>query len=186
MLRRELDNRFLDRSGAAALTPSASPFLRQELHHHQHQHQHQHTHLHQQIIPPAPTATAPLFGAPQPTGLFKDLPKLGESPFYRSALGGVGSYPGYPSSLLHPGLSGSTPFMPPNHLGPFAPKVSSRSDGRMFVSSLPALHNGRYEFFLRSFELCFNADPLFLFLAFLPFIHHLHHHHHHHWLVIDC
>lgn len=122
LLRRELDNRFLDRSGAAGMAPGA-PFMRQEMHHHQHQHQHQHTHLHQQILPPAPTGASSLYGGPQPPSLFKDMPKLGESPFYRSPLGGMGSYPGYASSLLHPGLSGPTPFMPPSHMGPFAPKV---------------------------------------------------------------
>lgn len=118
MLRRELDNRFLDRSGAAALTPGG-PFMRQEMPPH---HQHQHTHLHQQIMPPAPSNAGPMFH-PQQSSLFKDMSKLGESPFYRSALGGMASYPGYASSLLHPGLSGPTPFMPPSHMAPFAPKV---------------------------------------------------------------
>lgn len=47
-LRRELDNRFLDRAGLAVV-PS-SPYLRQELHHHQHQHTHLHQHQHQQPV----------------------------------------------------------------------------------------------------------------------------------------
>lgn len=46
-LRRELDNRFLDRAG---LTVPNSPYLRQELHHHQHQHTHLHQHQHQQPV----------------------------------------------------------------------------------------------------------------------------------------
>lgn len=47
-LRRELDNRFLDRAGLAVVPPS--PYLRQELHHHQHQHTHLHQHQHQQPV----------------------------------------------------------------------------------------------------------------------------------------
>lgn len=119
LLRRELDNRFLDRSGmGGGVPPPPSPYLRQELHHHQHQHTH--LHQHQQILsgPPAP---APLFPPP----LFKDI-KLGavDSPFYRTGLG-MPAYPGYSTQgLLHPGLSGSTPFVPPTHLPNFAPKVS--------------------------------------------------------------
>lgn len=180
LLRRELDNRFLDRSGLAvppnaqptthtqpptstsappAGAPSASPssatappptsssggttsgppsgpsphaptaavpspYLRQELHHHQHQHTH--LHQHQQLLPTAlaaapPPAQAPLFPPP----LFKDIPKIAavESPFYRTGIGLPG-YTGYtPAGLLHPGLGGATPFMPPSHLTSFAPKV---------------------------------------------------------------
>lgn len=124
-MRRELDNRFLDRSGLSSVPPS--PYLRQELHHHQHQHthlhQHQHQHQHQQsILPSAPPAPAPLFPPP----LFKDIPKIGavDSPFYRTGGLGMPSYPGYPPSLLHPGLSGPTQFVPPSHLPSFVPKVS--------------------------------------------------------------
>lgn len=49
--------------------------------------------------------------------------------FYRTA-GGMGlpaggGYAGYATTgLLHSGLGGPTPFMPPNHLTSFAPKVS--------------------------------------------------------------
>lgn len=56
---------------------------------------------------------------------FKDIPKLGsvESPFFRQNLG-MSAYPGYTPSLLHPGLTaGPTPFVPPNHLPSFQPKV---------------------------------------------------------------
>lgn len=56
---------------------------------------------------------------------FKDIPKLGsvESPFYRQNLS-MPNYPAYTPSLLHPGLTGPTPFVPPNHLPAFQPKVS--------------------------------------------------------------
>lgn len=57
---------------------------------------------------------------------FKDIPKLGsvESPFYRQNLG-MPNYPGYAPGLMHPGLTaGPTPFVPPNHLPTFQPKVS--------------------------------------------------------------
>lgn len=46
-----------------------------------------------------------------------------DSPFYRTGLG-VPAYPGYSTSLLHPGGLAGTPFAPPNHVTPFAPKVS--------------------------------------------------------------
>lgn len=46
-----------------------------------------------------------------------------DSPFYRTGLG-VPAYPGYTPSLLHPGGLAGTPFAPPNHVTPFAPKVS--------------------------------------------------------------
>ncbi|XP_055297379.1 autism susceptibility gene 2 protein homolog isoform X11 [Sitodiplosis mosellana] len=103
-LRRELDNRFLDRAGLSVV-PS-SPYLRQELHHHQHQHTHLHQHQHQQpnqLFPPP---------------LFKDMPKF-DSPFHRTGLGVT--YPGYGPSILHPSGLG-TPFVPPNHVTSFAPK----------------------------------------------------------------
>lgn len=122
MLRRELDNRFLDRSGLS--TVPAPPYLRQELHHHQHQHthlhQHQHQHQHQPILPSAASASPALFPPP----LFKDVPKIGavDSPFYRTGLG-MPAYP-YGPGLLHPGLSGPTQFVPPSHLQSFVPKVS--------------------------------------------------------------
>lgn len=122
MLRRELDNRFLDRSGLSSVP--TSPYLRQELHHHQHQHthlhQHQHQHQHQPILPTAPAPTSALFPPP----LFKDVPKIGagDSPFYRTGLG-MPAYPAYGPGLLHPGLSGPTQFVPPSHLQSFVPKV---------------------------------------------------------------
>lgn len=111
-----MDNRFLDRSGLTSVPQP--PYLRQELH--THQHQHTHLHQHQQILSSAPPAPAPLFPPP----LFKDIGKLGvgDSPFYRTGLG-MPAYPGYTPSLLHPGLSGSTPFVPPTHLANFVPKV---------------------------------------------------------------
>jgi hypothetical protein len=98
------------------------PFLRQELHHHQHQHTHlhQHQHQHQAILPSNQTGT--LFPPP----LFKDIPKIGasDSPFYRTTpLMSLPPYPGYPSGILHPGLSGPTQFVPPSHLQSFVPKV---------------------------------------------------------------
>lgn len=50
-----------------------------------------------------------------PPPLFKD------SPFHRTGLGVT--YPGYGPSILHaPGLG--TPFVPPNHVTSFAPKVN--------------------------------------------------------------
>lgn len=116
LLRRELDNRFLDRSGLTAVSTGPS-YLRQELHHHQHQHTH--LHQHQSLI------TGPTVGTPAlfPPPLFKDVPKIGavDSPFYRTGLG-IASYPGYPPSLLHPGLSGPTQFVPTSHLQSFVPK----------------------------------------------------------------
>lgn len=120
LLRRELDNRFLDRAGLTGAVPP-SPYLRQELHHHQHQHTH--LHQHQQLLTPAPPAPAPHFPPP----LFKDIPKMGavDSPFYRTGLGLPAAYAGYSApGLLHPGLAGATPFVPPSHLPSFAPKVS--------------------------------------------------------------
>ncbi|XP_052562443.1 proline-rich protein 36 isoform X6 [Culex pipiens pallens] len=125
MLRRELDNRFLDRSGLSSVP--TSPYLRQELHHHQHQHthlhQHQHQHQHQPILPTAPAPTSALFPPP----LFKDVPKIGagDSPFYRTGLG-MPAYPAYGPGLLHPGLSGPTQFVPPSHLQSFVPKKTGK------------------------------------------------------------
>lgn len=47
------------------------------------------------------------------------MPKF-DSPFHRTGLGVT--YPGYGPSILHaPGLG--TPFVPPNHVTSFAPKV---------------------------------------------------------------
>lgn len=122
LLRRELDNRFLDRAGLTGVPPP-SPYLRQELHHHQHQHTH--LHQHQQLLPAASPAPAPLFPPP----LFKDIPKMGavDSPFYRTGALGMPPYPGYSPGLLHPGLGGPTPFVPPSHLPSFAPKVNYKS-----------------------------------------------------------
>ncbi|XP_018319057.1 autism susceptibility gene 2 protein isoform X2 [Agrilus planipennis] len=116
MLRRELDNRFLAAQDRT-LNVGPPPYLRTEMH----QHQHHHTHVHQHttsILPPPPTAST-LFPSP----IFKDIPKLGgiDSPFYRQNLG-LPSYPSYSPSLLHPGLTGPTPFMPPNHVQSFQPK----------------------------------------------------------------
>lgn len=67
-----------------------------------------------------PTASS-LFPPPP---LFKDIPKMGtvDSPFYRTGLGSVPTYPGYGAGLLHPSGLG-TPFVPPNHVTSFAPKV---------------------------------------------------------------
>ncbi|GBP11767.1 hypothetical protein EVAR_71663_1 [Eumeta japonica] len=115
-------------SGPSPHVPTAtvpSPYLRQELHHHQHQHTH--LHQHQQLLPTAlaaapPPAPAPLFPPP----LFKDIPKIAavESPFYRTGIGLPG-YTGYtPAGLIHPGLGGATPFMPPSHLTSFAPRYA--------------------------------------------------------------
>ncbi|XP_033239921.1 mucin-17 isoform X3 [Drosophila pseudoobscura] len=137
LLRRELDSRFLDRSGLSVPpTPPSSTYLRQELHHHQHQHTH--LHQHQQLLPTAsvsatatslhtgPTTSAQIFPPP----LFKDIPKLTtvDPQFYRAGIGlPPGGYTGYSSAgLLHTGLGGTTPFMPPNHLTAFAPKKTGR------------------------------------------------------------
>ncbi|KAK5637809.1 hypothetical protein RI129_000010, partial [Pyrocoelia pectoralis] len=123
MLRRELDNRFLA-SQDRTLNIGPPPYLRAEMH----QHQHHHTHVHQHttsILPPPPPSASTLFPSP----LFKDIPKLGsmDSPFYRQNMGLPG-YPSYSSSLLHPGLTGPTPFVPPNHLPPFQPKPTPPPD----------------------------------------------------------
>lgn len=132
LLRRELDSRFLDRSGLTQPSPSSSStYLRQELHH---QHQHTHLHQHPQLLPtapmPAPTtilqATPPTPAQIFPPPLFKDIPKIAavDPQFYRAGLGMPPSYTGYnPTGLLHNGLGGPTPFVPPNHLTSFAPKV---------------------------------------------------------------
>ncbi|SPP86454.1 serine-rich adhesin for platelets isoform X1 [Drosophila guanche] len=137
LLRRELDSRFLDRSGLSVPpTPPSSTYLRQELHHHQHQHTH--LHQHQQMMPAASvsvtatpmhsgqTTSAQIFPPP----LFKDIPKLTavDPQFYRAGIGlPPAGYTGYSSSgLLHTGLGGATPFMPPNHLTAFAPKKTGR------------------------------------------------------------
>lgn len=55
-----------------------------------------------------------------PPPLFKDIPKF-DSPFHRTGLGVA--YPGYGPSILHPPGLG-TPFVPPNHVTSFAPKVN--------------------------------------------------------------
>ena len=61
--------------------------------------------------------------------MFKDIPKIGaaDSPFYRTgpAVLGMSPYPYSPGILSHPGLSGSTQFVPPSHLQSFVPKVCS-------------------------------------------------------------
>lgn len=136
-MRRELDSRFLDRSGLSQPPPppptsASSAYMRQDLHHHQHQH----THLHQHpqamqtapmsaantVLPPTPPTSAQLFAPP----LFKDIPKIAavDPQFYRAGIGLPPGYTGYsPAGLLHAGLGGPTPFMPPNHLTSFAPKV---------------------------------------------------------------
>lgn len=150
LLRRELDNRFLasqDRNvavGVGNLGPP--PYLRTEMHHHSHQHTHVHQHTTPLLPPPA---AASLFPAPIViiakishwilkileyycncflclNFQFKDIPKLGgvDSPFFRGNLNLTG-YSGFNAGLLHPGLAPpSTPFVPPNHMSTFAPKVS--------------------------------------------------------------
>ncbi|XP_041451834.1 serine-rich adhesin for platelets [Drosophila obscura] len=137
LLRRELDSRFLDRSGLSVPpTPPSSTYLRQELHHHQHQHTH--LHQHQQLLPAASVSTTamPLHTGQTtpaqifPPPLFKDIPKLTtvDPQFYRAGIGlPPGGYTSYSSAgLLHTGLGGATPFMPPNHLTAFAPKKTGR------------------------------------------------------------
>ena len=61
--------------------------------------------------------------------MFKDIPKIGaaDSPFYRTgpAVLGMPPYPYSSGILSHPGLSGSTQFVPPSHLQSFVPKVCS-------------------------------------------------------------
>uniref|UniRef100_A0A336N6Z6 CSON007905 protein n=1 Tax=Culicoides sonorensis TaxID=179676 RepID=A0A336N6Z6_CULSO len=83
LLRRELDNRFLDRAGLTNVQNN-QPYMRQELHHHQHQHTHLHQH-HQQIIPTVTPGQSTMFSTP----IFKDIPKIGgvDSPFYRTGIG---------------------------------------------------------------------------------------------------
>ncbi|XP_016983568.1 mucin-12 [Drosophila rhopaloa] len=133
LLRRELDSRFLDRSGLAVTpTPPSSTYLRTDLQHQQHPHLHQHP----QLLPPASASSTPLT-AVQPTSgqifpppLFKDLSKISsvDPQFYRAGMGlPTAGYSGYTSAgLLHSGLGGPTPFMPPNHLTSFAPKKTGR------------------------------------------------------------
>ncbi|KAL5277681.1 AUTS2 family protein [Megaselia abdita] len=133
LLRRELDSRFLDRAGNPGSTgpppsvgQSAPTLFRQELHHHQHQH----THLHQHQSMGGPTSLPPTVGPPPPPNasplfaqtLFKKIPDMGmDSPFYRGLSAGLG-YPGYSPALMHPSIGGPTPFMPPSHITPIAPK----------------------------------------------------------------
>ncbi|XP_034489322.1 mucin-3A isoform X2 [Drosophila innubila] len=138
LLRRELDSRFLDRSGLTQPPPtSSSTYLRQELHHHQHQHTHLHQHQHPQMLSAAPISTAntilpqtpPASSQIFPPPLFKDIPKIPavDPQFYRGGIGLPPGYTGYsPAGLLHAGLGGPTPFMPPNHLTSFAPKKTGR------------------------------------------------------------
>lgn len=46
-----------------------------------------------------------------------------DSPFFRGNLN-LSNYSSFNTSLLHPGMGPpSTPFVPPNHIGSFAPKV---------------------------------------------------------------
>ncbi|KAH8399834.1 hypothetical protein KR215_003388, partial [Drosophila sulfurigaster] len=143
LLRRELDSRFLDRSGLTQPPPpptSSSTYLRQELHHHQHQHTHLHQHPpHPQMLPTAASMSAaantilpqtpPTSAQIFPPPLFKDIPKIPavDPQFYRAGIGLPPGYTGYsPAGLLHSGLGGPTPFMPPNHLTSFAPKKTGR------------------------------------------------------------
>ncbi|XP_017110854.1 nuclear pore complex protein DDB_G0274915 [Drosophila elegans] len=138
LLRRELDSRFLDRSGLAVTpTPPSSTYLRTDLQHQQHAHA---LHQHPQLLPPASasasasstplTAVPPSSGQIFPPPLFKDLSKISsvDPQFYRTGMGlPAGGYSGYTSAgLLHSGLGGPTPFMPPNHLTSFAPKKTGR------------------------------------------------------------
>lgn len=49
-----------------------------------------------------------------------------ESQFFRGNLN-ISGYSGFNTGLLHPGIGPpSTPFVPPNHLTSFAPKVHLR------------------------------------------------------------
>uniref|UniRef100_A0A182TYE3 Uncharacterized protein n=1 Tax=Anopheles melas TaxID=34690 RepID=A0A182TYE3_9DIPT len=155
MLRRELDNRFLDRSGLTA-GPPGPPYLRQELHHHQHQHTHLHQHQHQPMLPGAAGGAPTLFPPP----LFKDVPKIGavDSPFYRTGIG-MPAYPGYPPGLLHPGLSGPTQFVPPSHLQSFVPKVSKREEWGGVEHPISNLS-------IQSSTPCHNAHNLFGVIRF--------------------
>jgi len=132
LLRRELDSRFLDRSGLAVTpTPPSSTYLRTDLQHQQHAHLHQHP----QLLPPVSAPSTPLSAVQPSSGqifpppLFKDISKISsvDPQFYRTGMGlPPGGYSGYTSAgLLHSGLGGPTPFMPPNHLTSFAPKVRS-------------------------------------------------------------
>ncbi|XP_017966694.1 autism susceptibility gene 2 protein homolog [Drosophila navojoa] len=132
LLRRELDSRFLDRSGLTQPSPSSSStYMRQDLHH-QHTHMHQHPQLlstapmsaSSTVLPATPPNPAQIFPPP----LFKDIPKIAavDQQFYRASIGIPPGYTGYnPTGLLHNGLGGPTPFVPPNHLPSFAPKVST-------------------------------------------------------------
>ncbi|EDV46940.1 mucin-19 [Drosophila erecta] len=133
LLRRELDSRFLDRSGLAVTpTPPSSTYLRSDLQHQQHAHLHQHP----QLLPPVSASSTPLTAVQPSSGqifpppLFKDISKISsvDPQFYRTGMGlPPGGYTGYSSAgLLHSGLGGPTPFMPPNHLTSFAPKKTGR------------------------------------------------------------
>ncbi|XP_037727457.1 serine-rich adhesin for platelets isoform X1 [Drosophila subpulchrella] len=133
LLRRELDSRFLDRSGLAVTpTPPSSTYLRTDLQHQQHAHLHQHP----QLLPPVSASSTPLTAVQPSSGqifpppLFKDISKMSsvDPQFYRTGMGlPTGGYSGYTSAgLLHSGLGGPTPFMPPNHLTSFAPKKTGR------------------------------------------------------------
>ncbi|XP_039153263.1 serine-rich adhesin for platelets [Drosophila simulans] len=133
LLRRELDSRFLDRSGLAVTpTPPSSTYLRTDLQHQQHAHLHQHP----QLLPPVSASSTPLTAVQPSSGqifpppLFKDISKISsvDPQFYRTGMGlPPGGYTGYTSAgLLHSGLGGPTPFMPPNHLTSFAPKKTGR------------------------------------------------------------
>lgn len=62
------------------------------------------------------------------------MPKLGgvESPFFRGNLN-LSGYSGFNAGLLHPGIGPpSTPFVPPNHLTSFAPKVRLQKKYKKF------------------------------------------------------
>ncbi|KAJ8959648.1 hypothetical protein NQ318_021835 [Aromia moschata] len=125
MLRRELDSRFLA-SQDRTLGVAPPPYLRTEMH----QHQHHHTHVHQHttsLLPPPPASTLyPSQLQEEVRAVLKIFQSWGgvDSPFYRQNLGLPGSYPGYSPGLMHPGLTtGPTPFVPPNHLPTFQPKL---------------------------------------------------------------
>ncbi|XP_070132401.1 serine-rich adhesin for platelets isoform X4 [Drosophila bipectinata] len=129
LLRRELDSRFLDRSGLAVTpTPStATAYIRPELQHHQHHHT-PHHHQNQQLFSSASPAQV-TSGQLLPPPLFKDISKLSavDQQFYRNGIGMPNGYAGYsPTGILHSGVGGSTPFVTPNHLTSF----SSRKTGR--------------------------------------------------------
>lgn len=88
-----------------------------------------------------------------------------DSPFYRQNIG-LSSYPPYSPGLLHPGLGGPTPFVPPNHLPTFQPKVRIRCNSVGACGMYHHLTKATNSSFILIFIMCMRHIDLTL--CFFP------------------